>query len=65
MFPETLPFNDSRIEIVSEEQTSEDRTVPDIGVNVIRDYEYAVYCKLGDRHEFAHASVPIIIIYPR
>jgi hypothetical protein len=61
LFPEDAPFGTPRIEV----DPADERTVPDVGVDVISDYEYAVYCVMGDRHEFAHASVPIIIIYPR
>ena len=60
IFPEEHVFGKTRIEVPAGGNTTE--TIPadfaDFG-----NYQYAVYYPA--RREFAHASMPIIIIYPR
>jgi hypothetical protein len=65
LFPEGSPFVDT----VTEQTTVTPgnpvtATVKSASQLEYMDYEYAVYCILGDRREFALASMPIIIIYP-
>lgn len=59
IFPTTDVFGYNFIEIpagLTFKSKSESTTVPGV-------YEYQVFCDEG--REFAHASVPIIIIYPK
>jgi len=60
IFPEEHIFGKMRIEVPAEGKTTV--TIPGSFV-AFGSYPYAVYYPA--RREFAHASMPIIIIYPR